>query len=167
MANHGFKQIVNDVMKRQIAQLTIEQAMVTFFSRTLYPFYKIKQKERWITRNASEGATWTDISSKWKTIKTSLKKKYPDKYPGGDKVLVFTGDLFNSVVGRTTEYHRVAFTPKKFTVTTTIPYAEHVNAIRPFTGFGDNTNDEIREKLSKFLRASLKAKARASKGGDK
>ncbi|OPZ24622.1 MAG: hypothetical protein BWZ03_00097 [bacterium ADurb.BinA186] len=163
MAKTGFKRLINEVTTRQEAMTTVEASSVTFFRRNLYPLYQIKMERRWISQNASEGSTWQDISSQWRKTKIKLRNKDSAKYPGGEKVMVFTSNLFKSVVGRDRSFHRLTITPKKMTVATTIPYAEFVNEKRPFTGFGDVTNDEIKTRLSKFLLDALKKKRRGKK----
>lgn len=156
MSKSGFKRLVNEVFTRQEAMVQVQSASVTFFRRALYPLYRIKMEQRWISQNASEGQTWKSVSEKWKEKKIALRNKDAAKYPGGDKLMVFTSTLFKAVVGRDKTYHRLAITPKEMKVSTTLPYAPYVNDVRPFTGFGDVTNDEIRTKLSRFLLNSLK-----------
>lgn len=157
----GIKRVVRKTLDRNEAQATLSAGLQTFFQRTLYPFYKRKQEERWISQNSTEGQTWTQLSLGYLNRKQKLLQKDQGKYPGGKKILVLTGTLFDSVVGRDKRFHRKLVTPNRFQIATAVPYAKYVNEKREFVGFGDKTNEEIRTMMSDYLLRKLKERMRA------
>jgi len=147
----GFSLVRNDAQYLFEQSLTIPAALQTWMNRNGYPMYKNAQKQRWITQNASEGATWKEVTPKYQKWKDHKFATDPGNYPGGKRILVLTGKLADSVMGRRLDFHRAVFTERGFSVATTLPYAKYVNDVRPFVGFSDRTENRIKESLRMFV----------------
>jgi hypothetical protein len=146
----------DDSLKVKARMLTLEAAWQTWMVRKGYPMYQLAQKRRWMTENASEGATWKPVTREYGRWKMDQYQK--NKAKSGSRLLVLSGDLSDSVMGRSQKYNRVVFTPKGFSVATTLPYAKYVDEARPFTGFGNSTDEKIKNSLKKFVLAHIKGK---------
>lgn len=147
----AFSLVRNDAQYLFEQSLTMNAALQTWMARNAYPMYKNAQKQRWITQNASEGVTWKEVTTKYQKWKDNMLAKNPGKYPGGKRILVLTGTLADSVMGRKLDFHRAIFTERGFSVATTLPYAKYVNDVRPFAGFGDRTTNKIKDSLRAFV----------------
>lgn len=151
----GFSKIRDDSKSLNKNALSLEASIRSWAARIGYPLYINAQKQRWITQNASEGATWKSLSPSYLSWKTLKQKQAPEQYPGGKRVLVLTGSLFNSVTGKDKSHHKALFLKSGFSVSSTLPYAKHVNEVRPFVGFGDVTNDKIKNSATKFITSHI------------
>lgn len=68
-----------------------------FLTRVAYPLYMARQSKRWITEGASEGVKWAPLNAKY----AEWKKRQFAGYPAnGEKMLIATGRLAESVIGR-------------------------------------------------------------------
>ena len=147
----SFNLVRNDAKYLFEQSLTMNAALQTWMVRNGYPMYQKAQKQRWITSNASEGATWKAVTPKYQKWKDKMLASKPDEYPGGKRLMVLTGKLSASVMGSDLKYHRVIFTQRGFTVATTLPYAKYANEARPFIGLGNVSRDKITESLRTFV----------------
>lgn len=159
--------VVKDTLKKRLAQLREpSNLMRSFWQREMYPFYQKKQIERWQTEGKSEGFAFPKLKPQTVKRKERQKERDPAKYPGGRKKLVHEGTLVSSVVGpiessefspRGKEYHRKMITPKKFKVSTTIPYGLFVidwmrsKGSKSFMKFGEKTHGEMRSMIKSYL----------------
>jgi len=147
----SFSMVRNDAQYLYEQSLTMNAALKTWMARNGYPMYQNAQKQRWITSNASEGQTWKAVTTKYQKWKDKMLATKPEQYPGGRRLMVLTGKLADSVIGRDLKYHRAVFTERGFSVATTLPYAKYANDARPFTGLGSVSRDKITESLRTFV----------------
>jgi hypothetical protein len=141
-----------------------------FLTHCAYPMYMVRQMRRWMTEGSSEGVTWAPLSHKyaeWKLINMA-------GMPGhGAKMLIATGKLFESVVGRELKrepseisytdaggqekisltggigdsglpHHFVKVTESSLTVSTDLEYAKDVNAARKIWFFKDDFKKRLK-----------------------
>ena len=95
----SFNLVRNDAKYLFEQSLTMNAALQTWMVRNGYPMYQKAQKQRWITSNASEGATWKAVTPKYQKWKDKMLASKPDEYPGGKRLMVLTGKLSASVMG--------------------------------------------------------------------
>lgn len=125
----------------------------TYLNTVFLEDYRNAQRQRWMTENSSEGATWERLNPayaayklkrygggpKYKTGKRGEGRWVPDgswpSYPGGGrKMLIATGDLFQSVIGPGKGFNKIV-TDRSIIIATSIDYAPMVNRLRPFMRF--------------------------------
>ena len=128
----------------------------TFYHDVIYPIYQKAQVQRWDTEGESEGEGWDSISSTWIDRKKKLQAKNNAAYPGGDKIMVFTSDLFKSLTVIGEKWSRVLITPDAITVSSGAPYAKYANDARTFSVWGDATKKDIKDAVKDFVNNMIK-----------
>lgn len=157
MSTGQFLKLKRNAIQKRLEGLTkLEATTGAFLNRTIYPLYQRLQSERFKTENRSEGQRWKPVSRQ--TRERKLKDRARDRaaFPGGDRILIHTGDLSRSVIGTSLEHHRKVVTGKKITVATTLGYAGFVAADRPFMKWGKDSRKEFRDRVRAYWLSYLK-----------
>ena len=167
------KQMKNAFETWRRDMLRPEAKLRALLQREIYPMYQNMQMERWRTEGRSEESKFPRNSINWEFHKKQMKQRFPDRYPGGDKSLVYTGALASSVIGGVgsgatdwgsgegAKYHRKVITDKKLFVTTTIPYAMKVvdwmaeGGARSFMTFSQKSKDQMQTRVREFMRREV------------
>lgn len=141
----------------------------SFLVRVAYPLYQARQSKRWITEGESEGAKWAPLSSKYAEWK---RRQFAGFAGHGEKMLIATGRLAESVIGRTLKSdidnkeiiiddsgkktikttsiangikdHSVMVTKSSLVVQSLVEYSSKVNATRPIWKFNDDFFKRLR-----------------------
>lgn len=130
-----------------------------FLNRVAYRIYQNYQTKRWMAEGSYDGLSrWKSLDPKYK----QAKKKRFAAYPGsGEHTLIATGSLVASVVGPgftmpflkgSARFHRKMVSGSTMTISTSIPYAEYVNDVRPFDEYGPQFKKEIGAAWFKYIR---------------
>lgn len=95
----------------------------------------------------------TSEGDRWAALKPDYLRYKQKKFPayGGNQILVATGALLKSVVGPGNG-QIVKIDSKSITISTAMDYAKHVNADRPFTGFGKATLNEMKAGIMAYIK---------------
>lgn len=130
-----------------------------FLARVVYPFYQNLQLERWESDGGSQGDYWAALSPAYAFWKA---RKYASTAHRGEKILIASGRLLNSVVGRADlggvnnsqgqSEHRRLIENRSMKIFTTTPYAEYVDAARSFTGIASSDMERIKDAIGKYIR---------------
>jgi hypothetical protein len=148
----------------------------SYFDTVVFRQYQNAQKKRFMTENASEGAPWAALNSKYAVGKLKMYKRFPG---GGRRMLIATNALSNAVTGSDPTLSRKLAEPRRLTigidaqavadmreklmgqVVSRRPskkpkkdaktYAQWVNEKRPFMNFGATTRMQIRQGLRAFI----------------
>jgi hypothetical protein len=136
-------------IERQLKAMTRRAKNVRgFLNRQVYPYYKNLQADRWKTEGASQNFKWKPLNKDY-AIK---KKKLYAAFPGsGANMLVGTGKLFNSVVGKGPGKGKIVI-ERRLRVYTTVPYAPFVDEKRTFTKWNRSTSLKIGLMLKRYLK---------------
>ena len=151
----------NDLKTRLEQMMTLAQSSKAF-SR-IYPLYQSLQVERFMTENESEGDAWDDLTPQY----SAYKEKHYGKYPGGGrKLLIATSTLAGAVIGPGAPFegvdkHRAIFSPFSMRITVEesgnnaagkpFNYPKYVAERRPFMEFSEESFDQMRDALKKYL----------------
>lgn len=107
------------------------------------------QRERWDTKNTSEGRKWVGYKNKnyarWKL------RKYADYPGGGRKMLVATSALVKSMTERGAPHQWKLVSDKRFELGTKLPYAAVQNQTRNFTKLSGRSANKIAQAYGRYL----------------
>lgn len=134
-----------------------------WLNRQAYSVYQKAQAQRFETENQSEGRRWKQVKRDYRIQKIRDKQESPNAYPGGDRILIYTGALSRSVVGTSKDNHRKVVTDRKLTVATTLEYAGFVAQVRPFMRFGQETRTDFRNSFIEYMRKRIKAELKGAR----
>lgn len=124
-----------------------EAALQSYLNKNVVEQYRNIQRRRWMTENASEGQVWDRLNPGY----AAQKKRVYALYPGrGTKMMIRTGDLFESVIGPGKGFRKIA-TPRSLVISTTNPYAADANAQRNFTSYSAKTRADLYRGISEFI----------------
>ena len=118
----------------------------------IYTAYKRAQDERFRTENSSEGSHWKQVKRDTRIRKIKDRQRDSSRWPGGDRILIHTGDLSRSVIGTRREHHRKVVTERAITIATTLAYAGFVAEKRPFMKFGSKTKGVFKSIIRRHVR---------------
>lgn len=127
-----------------------------WLNRVAYPEILKAQKQRWMTKGASEGNTWDEITPSYAKRKL---RRFAD-YPGsGRRLLIATGRLAysmtldNSLRGpKSTESdHGKIVGNNRLEIESFVPYGKYVNEDREFTTLGKETTKRLADMLHDYV----------------
>jgi hypothetical protein len=128
------------------------KSMQTFLNRNIYKMYQNAQRERWMSKNESEGSRWLKLDSRYAKYK---REKYAAYEGAGTKILIATGALFHAAIGPAQGQRKIV-TNSKLYISTAIPYAGYVNEARNFTKWGSKTMRDINKAIKDFVFFNIK-----------
>lgn len=138
--SRGINQVLEGYVNRA-------NSLESYLNRVVVEQYRIVQRKRWITENASEGTQWDRLNPTYARYKLSAFKAYEG---AGTKILIATGKLFKSVIGPGAGFKKVT-TPRSLTISTTVDYAGHVDEVRPFTRYSSETIRKIHKGIVDYI----------------
>lgn len=147
MSTVSLKTLEDGIGQSLKAMISRARNMQGFLNRVVYKEYQNAQRERWISENDSEGTRWKRLTKPYSDYKKTKFASYPGS---GNRMLVATGRLYQSVIGPSSEHYKLT-TSKSITIGTRVPYAKYVDEERTFTTFGEDFGKNIGEKLAKYL----------------
>jgi len=147
----GFTKISSGIEDQLKGMVDRSRDMTSYLNRVVYQQYKNAQRQRWITEGSSEGPKWKALNKGYAKSKLTRFASYPG---GGRHILIATGELQKSVIGPGGG-HRKIVTDHSIEINWTTDYADKVNDVRPFSAFGNKTNQEIYDGIAKFLISGL------------
>lgn len=140
--------VYDNISKKLESMVDRAKSTQTYFSRVAYPQYQLAQINRWDTENDSETGRWKPLDTLYAHRKLT---KFAGYDYGGAKILIATGDLLKSVVGRGSGKHAALFTKEYMEISTMVDYAGFVADQRPFMDFSEATLGEWQEDLARFI----------------
>lgn len=144
--------VVDGIEKKLDSMVNRAKSIKSYFAKVAYPRYQKAQIQRWQTENESEGERWTPLNPFYKSIKPFRFAGYDY---GGTKMLIATGELLKSVVGKGNSMHQAIFTNTEMVISTSVPYAGYVAYVRPFMEFSQKTIDAWEQDLQDFIDEAL------------
>lgn len=147
MSHVGVRRLSKKIDQRLEGFLDRSKSVRAFLIRNIYPMYQNVQAKRWKTENASEGGKWQPLESGYEARKKTQFAQYPG---AGKKMLIAKYKLFPSVIGPGNGFRMVVDDTKLFLYTST-PYAEYVNAKRPFDTYTKATRAKFRRALKDYI----------------
>ena len=128
----------------------------TFINAYAYPKYIEHQMLRWDSQN---WGSWPALNPKYAEYK---KRKFA-QFPGqGERMMIATGKLYQSVIGENRKYHVKIITENelivgiKFGGKNEMEYARFANELRPFMSFKESNDKafikDLKERYQKYLR---------------
>lgn len=154
----GFKMIRNDFEKRMNGMINSGGLFRGFLNSTIYSIYQKAQDERFRSENQSEGRKWKQVRRDYRIRKIREKQRDPNRFPGGDRILIHTGELSRSVVGSDLKFHRKIVSERSITIATTLEYAGFVAETRPFMSFGRTTQKKFSDAVKRFVKNKIGGK---------
>ena len=130
------------------------RAMQSFLDRNIYRIYQNAQRDRWMTENSSQsgnGQKWEPLDSAYATRKRRIYASYEG---GGTKMLVATGKLYKAVVGPGQGQRKIV-TNSKLYISTTVPYAGHVDDARSFTSWSPAFRHKVMKAITDFIKFNI------------
>jgi len=122
-------------------------SLTSFLNKNVVAQYRNLQRKRWMTENESETGQWMPLNPTYRTRKLKQFQAYPGR---GTKMLVATNTLFKSVIGPGEGFRKIV-TPKQLILGTAIPYATHVDELRTFTTWGDESKKVFSEMITDYI----------------
>ena len=127
-----------------------------FIQAYAYPKYLEHQMLRWASQN---WGSWPALNPKYAEYK---KRKFAN-YPGqGERMMIATGKLYQSVIGENKKYHVRIITENELIVginlggKNELEYARFANELRPFMDFKTSQDKsfikDLKEKYTNYLR---------------
>lgn len=155
MAGTGMKTIYDGVTKSLNDMVKRGRNADAFLNRVIYPEYQNYQARRWM----AAGPGWKALNPKYAMRKKSVYASAPG---AGSKLLIATGRLVGSVIGRTSgieslgsaqgfKEHRKVVGRSKLVVSTINEYAEHVDEIRDFSTFDAEFKKDLAKRFAKYM----------------
>lgn len=145
--NISVKQIEKGINRTIEGYLDRANSIESYLNRVVVDQYRIVQRKRWMTENASEGQRWESLNPDYARAKLTRFKSYEG---AGTKMLIATGKLYKSVIGPGTGFRKIT-TPRSLTISTTNEYAEHVDEVRTFTLFSRETWNKITQGIYDYI----------------
>lgn len=127
-----------------------------WLNRVAYPEILKAQAKRWMTKGASEGNSWDEITPSYAKIK---QRRFAD-YPGsGRRLLIATGRLAFSMTldpslrgaKSSTADHGKIVGNKQLTIESFVPYGTYVNEDRDITTLGKETTKRLADMLHDYV----------------
>ena len=143
-------QVKSAGVEEWLKNLTLRSnSLTSFLNKNVVAQYRNLQRKRWMTENQSEAGTppWMPLNPTYRTRKLKQFQSYPGR---GTKMLVATNTLFKSVIGPGEGFRKIV-TPKQLILGTTIPYATHVDELRTFTTWGDESRKIFSEMITDYI----------------
>lgn len=173
--SEGLQLVRDDFSKTMNQMLTRSKSGQGALAR-IYPVYQRLQTNRFMTQNASEGATWEPLKPDYAKYKLKRYGGGPKRgggvwksWPGsGTKMLIGTGSLAGAAIGPGSPFdsagisaHQVIFTSSSMTIRInqsglnaegkSFDYPFYVNQKRPFMKFSEKSLTEMKKELIKFI----------------
>lgn len=123
-------------------------------TRRIWPMYKDAQAARFQSQGESEGNPWQALTPEYRKWKQKAKyvnrdgKKRPIK-AGGKQMLVLTGDLYDSLMGKKGGSRIIK--GGTMTINVSLEYAPYVNEARNFTEFSDKTKAAFLKEFKEYI----------------
>lgn len=137
VTNNGLSQVLGQMLDRG-------NKLDAYINRVLYPKYKVAQKVRWQTENASEGNRWKPLTTRYAEYK---KVKYAGYAGEGKFILVATGLLSKQAM----QQHNKMVRNGKLEISFNSSYASYVDEKRTFTKFSDKTKRQWAKEAMEYL----------------
>lgn len=153
----GMKKIKDTVSDRLKAMIEKGKSAEGFFAQVAYPEYRNAQRKRFLTENDSQGNKWSPLNAKYKEWK---RVNYAGWVGDGQKTNIRSGRLITSLLGKSfgegesvdgTKEHRLMIQDKFMLVGTTVPYAKHVDDVRPIMQFKKEFIDSLKTKYLHYV----------------
>lgn len=147
----GISSIVSGIQSRLEAMINQVNLVPGYLSRVVYRQYQNAQRMRW----ASENATMDAEGGIWDRLDPEYAKYKERKWPGtGDKILVRTQKLLDSVIGPSSD-HVMVVDSSSIRISTLVPYASFVDERRTFSQFSPIFYQEVYSGLKDYLTKSV------------
>lgn len=160
------KRIKDSVTKSLNEKIQNAKSLDIIWKRSLKKDYLEYQKQRFITENDRNGG-WKKLNPKYAAYKKNIAgtggkvkrlvlskdkriTKNKQVIEGGIKLMVFTGQLRDSILAKNNEYKEIT-TPSSVTVLTTVPYAGYADSQRTFTKFDPKFREFLRKKIAHII----------------
>lgn len=161
MAGGMFK-VQDNVTKRLEQMIARGKDARAFFARVVIPSYRMTQKKRWITENATpevSGGPWPKYEETFSNPVAAAryrayKKRMYSSFPGGGrKMMINTNRLFKSVIrdGGASSDGYILMTSNELIVATSVPYAKYVDEKRKIMSFSDSWVNDLKIRLRSYL----------------
>jgi hypothetical protein len=133
-------------------------------NRNLQKLYANAVRTRWISEGASETGKWSAIRST--SYKAWKQKRFADYPGGGEKLLIASSRLLagmlppeerGDAIAHGEEFRKMIF-GKRVTFSTSVPYAEEVDAERDISKWSDKTIKLFTSDYVKYLAAGIRGK---------
>jgi len=119
-----------------------------WLNRVAYPALIAKTRQRWMSEGSSEGDGWKPLNAKYKLEKLRRFRDYPG---AGQKMLIATSRLVNSMTGDDTGEHYKLVSNQRLEFGSRVPYAKYVDEMRSITKLSAETIEELKTQLSQYL----------------
>jgi hypothetical protein len=125
-----------------------------YLNRVVYRKYQNAQRQRWASENAdqdSAGGLWPRLSIPYAEYKMRTFYDYPGR---GQKMMIRTKALFDSVVGPSPHHGKVV-TNRSIRIESTLWYAKYADEARTFSQFSPRFYRDIYAGLRDYLTKGL------------
>lgn len=149
MAKTGIMKIEDNVTEKMMNMINKGRDGRAFMMRKVLPKYRNAQRDRFRTQNDSQGEPWDDLNDDYARRKLV---KYADFPGGGRKMLIATNRLMKAVTGTGSAgdaYYLATNTSFLFSVS--VPYAHHVDLVRPLMEFKKEFVDDLKKEYVKWM----------------
>jgi hypothetical protein len=149
--------VVSRGIEKQLQRyLDREAALQSYLNKNVVEQYRNIQRRRWMTENVSEDPKgWPSLNTQYAERKRKLFASYPGR---GTKMMIRTGDLFESVIGPGKGFRKIT-TPRSLIISTTNPYAADANAMRDFTSYSAKTRADLYLGIAAFIFRGIQKRA--------
>lgn len=148
--------VVSRGIEKQLQRyLDREAALQSYLNKNVVEQYRNIQRRRWMTENASEGKVWDRLNPGYAAQKRRIYALYPGR---GTKMMIRTGDLFESVIGPGKGFRKIT-TPRSLIISTTNPYASDANEMRNFTNYSAKTKADLYLGIAAFIFRGIQKRA--------
>lgn len=146
----GMKRLKDNTNKRLEDLVLKGRDARSFIKKYLKPFYIDAQRDRFESKNVSQGAEWAPLNPQYEKYKL---KKFAGFPGGGRKINVATGRLYRTLTFQEPNSVKELVEDKTWIVIFDVPYGTFVDKARPVLKFNYAFRRDIREKFVKYMRA--------------
>lgn len=159
MASGGIKLVSSKALNNLQAMVERGRDARGFFAQVAYPKYRIAQRQRFMTANASQTGEWKSVDpnsiyGKWK------RYNYAGWVGDGQATNILTGRLASGLLGQAlgggesfdgASDHRLAIFESSMVITVTNPYIKYVDDVRPVMQFTKEFLAGLKSDYQKYL----------------
>ena len=154
----GVKLVKNSALKwlDEVQKRSSDDMIRGWLNRKAYPEILKMQMRRWETQNNISGEGWEPWRPLNPKYAKSKLKRFADYPGGGRKMLIATGRLVDSMIGRSRE-HRKTVSARSLEVSSTVPYGKYIDqgtenmVDRDISSIGRKTLDDLADSLVRYL----------------